>query len=139
LLYYLKSGTPIPVIHCGNCGTVGVPEEDLPVLLPLNFASGKSNSLTNSEWKEVECPKCKNKAERETDTMDTFVDSSWYFLRYPDSKNQSKIFDKSVISKPILFYFYFCFYFYFLFFIFIFIFYFLFFIFYYFYFFFFIR
>ena len=90
-------GTPIPVVYCDKCGVVPVPEEDLPVLLPTDVVfSGKGESpLTTSEtFKNVQCPKCGERAKRETDTMDTFVDSSWYFLRYTDPKNGNRIFDK---------------------------------------------
>jgi leucyl-tRNA synthetase len=88
-------GTPIPVIHCEKCGIVPVPDKDLPVLLPEKVKFGKGNPLeTNKEFLEVECPKCKGKAKRETDTMDTFFDSSWYFLRYCDNENNKEPFDK---------------------------------------------
>lgn len=90
-------GTPIPVVYCEKCGVVPVPEEDLPVLLPTDVVfSGKGESpLTTSEsFKNTPCPKCGAMAKRETDTMDTFVDSSWYFLRYTDPKNTNKLFDK---------------------------------------------
>ncbi len=87
-------GTPIPVIHCEKCGAVPVPEKDLPVKLPKDVKFGKGNPLeTNEKWVNVKCPKCNGKARRETDTMDTFVNSSWYFLRYCDPKNDKVIFD----------------------------------------------
>lgn len=87
-------GTPIPVIYCEKCGIVPVPEKDLPVKLPEKVKFGKGNPLeTNKKFLEVKCPKCKGKARRETDTMDTFVDSAWYYLRYCDSKNSRKPFD----------------------------------------------
>jgi len=93
-------GTPIPIINCGKCGLVPVSEEDLPVELPKIVKFGKGNPLeTNEKWINVKCPKCKGPAKRETDTMDTFVDSSWYFLRYPDNKNAKKPFDKKIIEK----------------------------------------
>lgn len=88
-------GTPIPMINCEKCGLVPVHEKDLPIKLPEDVKfSSKGNPLeTSSSFKNVKCPKCNEKAVRETDTMDTFVDSSWYFLRYCDSKNEKKIFD----------------------------------------------
>jgi leucyl-tRNA synthetase len=86
-------GTPIPVIYCGSCGTVPVPENELPVVLPLNVnVTGKGASpLTEiSSFVTADCPRCGKTGKRETDTMDTFVDSSWYFLRYcsPHSTNR---------------------------------------------------
>jgi leucyl-tRNA synthetase len=81
-------GCPIPIIHCPACGIVGVPEEELPVRLPesLDF-SRPGNPLARDEaWKAVACPRCGAAAERETDTLDTFVDSSWYFARFPDPR-----------------------------------------------------
>jgi len=88
-------GTPIPMIHCEKCGAVPVPEKDLPVALPKDVSFGKGNPLeTNEAWIKTKCPKCKGEGRRETDTMDTFVNSSWYFLRYADPTNDEEIFDK---------------------------------------------
>jgi leucyl-tRNA synthetase len=88
-------GTPIPVVHCEKCGIVPVPENDLPIILPENVKFGEGNPLaTNKEFVNLKCPKCKSKAKRETDTMDTFFDSSWYFLRYCDNKNKKEPFQK---------------------------------------------
>ena len=88
-------GTPIPIIYCDRCGIVPVSEKDLPVKLPDNikFESERNPLTENKKFIDVKCPKCKGKARRETDTMDTFVNSSWYYLRYLDSKNKKKIFD----------------------------------------------
>jgi len=87
-------GTPIPIIYCDDCGIVPVPEKDLPVELPEKVKFGKGNPLTtNKEWINVKCPKCGRNGKRETDTMDTFVNSSWYYLRYCDPGNNKKIFD----------------------------------------------
>jgi leucyl-tRNA synthetase len=83
-------GTPIPMVHCKQCGTVPVPEDQLPVELPYNVEfTGKGRSPLENvpEFVNVECPQCKSPARRETDTMDTFVDSSWYFYRFTDPKN----------------------------------------------------
>lgn len=95
-------GTPIPMIHCEGCGIVPVPEKDLPVLLPYNveFApDGKSPLAKSEEFMNVKCPTCGGPAHRDADTLDTFVCSSWYFLRYPDNKNDIKAFDSELINK----------------------------------------
>ncbi|EDX83630.1 leucyl-tRNA synthetase [Synechococcus sp. PCC 7335] len=95
-------GAPIPVIHCPKCGTVPVPEVDLPVKLPENVEfTGKSvPSLAKfDDWVNVACPSCGTGAQRETDTMDTFLDSSWYFLRYADANNEENVFSKDRVNK----------------------------------------
>ena len=90
-------GTPIPIIHCDECGTVPVPEQDLPVELPRDIVFGKGNPLeTSLEFKRVKCPTCGKDARRETDTMDTFVDSSWYFLKFTDARNNDECFSKEL-------------------------------------------
>ncbi len=95
-------GAPIPIIYCDKCGIVPVPEKDLPVLLPYNVEfrpDGESPLRKCNEFMNCTCPKCGGKAKREADTLDTFVCSSWYELRYPDSKNKEKAFDKEIINK----------------------------------------
>ena len=87
-------GTPIPIIHCESCGAVPVPEKDLPVVLPQDLVpDGSGNPLAKCEafHAGVTCPCCGKSARRETDTMDTFVDSSWYFMRYCDARNGEKM------------------------------------------------
>ena len=92
-------GTPIPMIHCEDCGVVPVPEQDLPVELPTDVAFGQGNPLETSEaFLNVDCPDCGKAARRETDTMDTFVDSSWYFMRFTDALNDEKCFDADVAN-----------------------------------------
>jgi len=93
-------GCPIPMINCVNCGLVPVPEEDLPVLLPEiedYLPKGRSPLAMDDEFVNTTCPECDGPAMRETDTMDTFVDSSWYFFRYADARNDEAIFDP---AKP---------------------------------------
>ncbi|XP_042902519.1 probable leucine--tRNA ligase, mitochondrial isoform X2 [Parasteatoda tepidariorum] len=94
-------GTPIPVIYCTSCKVVPVDKQDLPVQLPeLVEFSGKSSSLKAAQdWANIKCPRCGCPAKRETDTMDTFVDSSWYFLRYLDVENQSLPFSVDKVNK----------------------------------------
>jgi leucyl-tRNA synthetase len=95
-------GTPIPIIYCPDCGTVPVPEKDLPVLLPLDVKiTGKGRSPLESvpSFMDVSCPRCRGKARRESDTMDTFVDSSWYFYRYCDPRNGSAPFDTGIVAR----------------------------------------
>ncbi len=88
-------GTPIPIVYCDKCGMVPVPEKDLPIELPEKVVFGKGNPLvTNKKFLETKCPKCNGKARRETDTMDTFIDSSWYYMRFADNKNDKIYFDK---------------------------------------------
>ncbi|MCA1927433.1 MAG: leucine--tRNA ligase, partial [Calditerrivibrio sp.] len=93
-------GAPIPIIYCNDCGTVPVPYEDLPVRLPLDVEfTGVGNPLDKSDsFKNVKCPKCGKMAKRETDTMDTFVESSWYFLRYCSPKSDTAPFDKDEVD-----------------------------------------
>jgi len=89
-------GAPIPIIHCPSCGAVAVPDADLPVQLPENIelsGRGASPLAKLESWTNVPCPTCGTPAKRETDTMDTFIDSSWYFLRYPDATDDQQVFD----------------------------------------------
>ena len=95
-------GTPIPMIHCEKCGIVPVPEKDLPVLLPYDVEfnpDGESPLAKCASFINCKCPKCGGDAKRDPDTMDTFVDSSWYEFRYVDNKNNDAIFDKDKVRK----------------------------------------
>ena len=95
-------GTPIPIIHCPKCGEVAVSEDELPVELPYNVdfkPGGESPLAANAEFSNVKCPKCKGDAKRDPDTMDTFVDSSWYYLRFLNPKISDKIFDVEKADK----------------------------------------
>ncbi len=97
-------GVPIPIIHCPKCGDVAVPDKDLPVKLPdlkdyLPTGDGKSPLAKVKSFVKVKCPQCKGKAEREIDTFDTFVDSSWYFQRYSDPKNTKKFADAKKLQN----------------------------------------
>ena len=93
-------GTPIPIIYCDKCGIVPVPEKELPVELPKDVKfGGQGNPLeTNEDFIKTTCPKCGGPAKRETDTMDTFIDSSWYFFRYCDPTNDKAPFDKNKVK-----------------------------------------
>jgi leucyl-tRNA synthetase len=101
-------GTPIPIIYCDKCGIVPVPEKDLPVTLPEDvvFSDVKNPLTEHAPFLNTVCPKCKGPAKRETDTMDTFVNSSWYYLRYTDPKNTKEIFSKKLADEwcPVDFY-----------------------------------
>jgi leucyl-tRNA synthetase len=95
-------GTPIPIIYCEKCGTVPVPDEDLPVKLPYDVEfspNGSSPLLKSEEFMNTTCPVCGGPAKREADTLDTFVCSSWYYLRYVDNKNNDKAFDQKVVEE----------------------------------------
>ncbi len=95
-------GTPIPMVHCPSCGVVPVPEDQLPVLLPydVEFTPDGESPLAKCEsFMNCKCPKCGGDARRDPDTMDTFVDSSWYQFRYPDNKNDKEMFSRDKINK----------------------------------------
>jgi leucyl-tRNA synthetase len=94
-------GCPIPIIYCDACGAVPVPEEDLPVVLPDiedYLPKGKPPLASNEEWMRVPCPRCGGEGRREAETMDTFVDSSWYFLRYCDPRNDEEPFAPEILD-----------------------------------------
>ncbi len=95
-------GAPIPVVHCPDCGAVAVPETDLPVKLPYDVEfrpDGKSPLAKHDKFMHTVCPKCGKEALRDADTLDTFVCSSWYFLRYPDAKNEKEPFSREVVNQ----------------------------------------
>ena len=94
-------GAPIPMIHCPKCGVVAVPDKELPVKLPYDVefrGNGKSPLAANEEFMKCTCPECGGKASRDPDTLDTFVCSSWYYLRYPEAKNDKQAFTKAVAN-----------------------------------------
>lgn len=104
-------GAPIPIIHCDKCGNVLVPDEQLPVVLPelddfQPSGDGRSALGRATDWLNVDCPQCGGPAERETDTLDTYICSSWYMFRYLDPRNEDKIFDSGIVNKwaPVDFY-----------------------------------
>jgi len=96
-------GTPIPVVYCDRCGIVGLPDDQLPLELPVDADYHLSDDAVSplakaTEWVKTTCPSCGGEARRETDTMDTFVDSSWYFLRFCDPHNEKAIFDREPVD-----------------------------------------
>lgn len=95
-------GAPIPMIHCEKCGVVPVPEKDLPVKLPYDVEfrpNGKSPLASHEKFMNCTCPNCGGKAKRDPDTLDTFVCSSWYYLRYPDARNDKQPFSRETVDK----------------------------------------
>ena len=94
-------GNPIPIIYCDDCGTVPVKESELPVLLPedVEFTEGRNPLESSKSFKQVSCPSCGKQATRETDTMDTFTCSSWYYLRYTDPRNENEAFSSELANK----------------------------------------
>jgi len=102
-------GVPIPIVHCASCGPVSVPEDQLPVLLPRDIEfrpKGESPLKSCAEYMNTTCPKCGKPAQRDADTMDTFVDSSWYMFRYVSPRDENQVFDKNDVNKwcPVDFY-----------------------------------
>jgi leucyl-tRNA synthetase len=94
-------GSPIPIVYCDACGIVPLPDDELPLLLPEveDYApKGKPPLASNEEWMRAPCPKCGGEGRREADTMDTFVDSAWYFLRYADPRNEQAPFDRAIVD-----------------------------------------
>jgi leucyl-tRNA synthetase len=95
-------GAPIPIIYCDKCGTVPAPEEDLPIYLPENVEfkpTGESPLALSPEFLNTTCPECGGPAKRETDTMDTFMDSSWYYMRFISPHDEHRVFDSELVNK----------------------------------------